>query len=87
MMLNDEVVMRAARAFAERVRKGAGEDQRKQVTTAYRIAYGRVPGTDELYSALSFIDRQTKLLKSTAGDAFADFCHALLNSSEFIYVE
>jgi hypothetical protein len=87
MMLNDEVVLRAASAFALRVRKEAGADPRKQIASAYRLAFGRQPETDELYSALGFLDRQAKMTSGINDQTLTDLCHALLNSNEFIYME
>jgi hypothetical protein len=92
MMMNDALVLRCARSLAERVRREAGDDARKQVMTAYRLAFLRTPDVDETYAALGFLKRQ-QLLTSKGDDdarnleALIDLCHALLNANEFVYLE
>ena len=67
-----------------------------RIVLAYRLAFGRQPEPDEIAEAMAFIDRQAKLLpQSCASDqtpaadhaALVDFCHVLLNSNEFLYVD
>ncbi len=61
------------------------------VTTACQQIWCRVPDQEEIASSIAFIDQQTTLLqKSKKGgrpEAIADFCHALLNSNEFLYID
>ena len=47
MLMNDEVVLRSASAFAGRVLKEAGVDARRQVERAYLLAYSRLPTLEE----------------------------------------
>jgi hypothetical protein len=75
-MLNSEVVMGWARTLSKRVRNDAGLDERGQVEP---------PSADEAAGALEFLKKQA----AVAGDgeaAFTDFCHMLINSNEFVYV-
>ncbi len=58
----------------------------------YRVAWGRTATADEIKSGIRFVSKQTALLeakRSTAArtQAVADFCHALLNTNEFLYVD
>jgi hypothetical protein len=56
------------------------------VERAYLIALSRKPTSEERTAATRFLAAQAK----TAGgpdQALADFCHALLNLNEFVYVD
>ena len=48
-----------------------------RVKLAYRLAFGRAPTAGELEVSLDFI-RESEL---------ENFCHALLNANEFVYVD
>ena len=97
MLLNSEMVAGYAAQMAGRLVKNVGDDDlTKLVDAAYEAAFGRPADSVERSEATTFIGRQRRLIEqSTAtktGDAtlaaaFADFCHALLNSNEFLYVE
>jgi hypothetical protein len=76
-MMNDVFVLRQARILAERVRKNAGADARKQSITAVALTLCRKPTPLEL-------TRATKFLKSNTLEMY---CWALLNSGEFAYVD
>lgn len=84
-MLNSEVVMGWARQLAGRVRNDAGLDARGQVERAWRLVYQRPPEEAETAGALAFLERQTAAAGSFDA-AFTDFCHMLINSNEFVYV-
>jgi len=97
MLLNSEMVTGYATRMAGRLMKDVGDDDTaKLVDAAYEAAFGRTPDSAERSEATAFLGRQRELIEqSTAkklGDAtlaaaFVDFCHALLNSNEFLYVE
>ncbi|MFN0124186.1 MAG: DUF1553 domain-containing protein, partial [Blastocatellia bacterium] len=85
-LLNDPAILRAAQAFAGRVRQQANHPD-QQITLAYQLAYHRAPTANQLQAAREFMRQQTEFARegqSTA--ALVDFCHALLNSNEFVYV-
>ena len=55
------------------------------------FAWAQVP-MDEIKLGVSFLGKQTALLEAKRGAnaraaAAADFCHALLNTNEFLYVD
>jgi hypothetical protein len=63
---------------------------RELVTWAYRWAYGRGPDTGEADAAVRFLERQSTVDGAEHQDksrALVDFCHVLLNSNEFLYVD
>jgi hypothetical protein len=63
-LLNDNVVLSAAQSFAGRVLGQAGADLNAQVVTAYRLALSRKPDPEELRMAISFLEKQSALIKS-----------------------
>lgn len=91
-LMNNEFVLQQSGFFAERVAAEAGNDLRKQITTAFTIALNRQPNEKELAWSLEFLQKQTagyaerKNEKPTAA-ALRDFCHALFNLNEFLYLD
>jgi cytochrome c553 len=81
MLINGDGPLKRANALAARAaREAKSNDPAILVDTVYRIAYGRSPQTDEREAAINFMQRGGKA-------ALVDFCHAVLNSSEFLYVD
>ena len=82
-LLNDQIVLGYAKAFAGRVLKEAGTDGAKAIDRAFLEAFGRKPSTEERAAAEDF-------LKKHAGSfavAVEDLCHAMVNLNEFLYVD
>jgi hypothetical protein len=93
-LLNDEFMFEQADAFAGRVVKIAGTEDQARIGAAFRIALGRAPSADEiswsLESLRQFADRHRGANDSPEEanrKALAAFCHTLLNTNEFLYVE
>lgn len=84
-LMNDEMVYGWAKAFANRVKNDAGMPAKAQVERAFRLAFHRPPAERELVSGLNFLERQTQMASADA--ALTDFCHVLLNSNEFLYLD
>ena len=76
-MLNNPFVVQQAGYFAERLRAAAPDNVAEQVRLAYRLAFARLPSDEEAAEAAQFIARRD----------LAEFCHLLLNASEFLYVD
>ncbi len=76
---NAPFILRQSDLFAARVRKEAGSDPGKQVDRAYRLAIGRAPTAREMAMCLDY-------LRKRGSDGLTDFCHALFNLNEFVYV-
>jgi len=72
-LYNNDLMLRQARYFSERLEKEGGDP----VETAYALAFGRKPFPEEREMAGEFIQRQ---------GLFA-FCRALFNANEFVYVD
>jgi hypothetical protein len=82
--LNSEFMVKQAKAFAERVRKGATTDA-ERIALAYRLAYGRPPTDAEMQLGLGFLEvpavSDDKLTK------WEQYTQALLAANEFLYVD
>ena len=75
-LMNNSFVQRQANHFAERAMKSAGDDRNAGIRTAYLLAIGRGPTTDEF----------TRAAAAARERGLHSVCWALLNSTEFIYV-
>jgi Protein of unknown function (DUF1549)/Protein of unknown function (DUF1553)/Planctomycete cytochrome C len=98
LLLNNPMILARSRAFADRLVKLAPDDEERRIDGAYQLAFGRSPTSEEVATAQKFLDDQTARIdaaKPASGKeasasrraAWADFCHVLLNASEFVYVE
>ncbi|MEX2307902.1 MAG: PSD1 and planctomycete cytochrome C domain-containing protein [Pirellulales bacterium] len=76
-LLNSSLAVEAAHAFAERIVGDAGEEPKQQVQRAFQLALQRLP--DESESAAC-----ERLLSERS---LTEFCRALLNLNEFVYVD
>ncbi|HEX3148889.1 MAG TPA: DUF1549 and DUF1553 domain-containing protein [Gemmataceae bacterium] len=75
-MLNANEAAEAAKALAERLqREGSSDGER--VERAYRLVLGRSPSTAERERAMEFL----------RGSPMSELCRALLNLSEFVYLD
>jgi mono/diheme cytochrome c family protein len=91
-LMNNEFVLQQAGFFAERVAKEAGADRRSQVIRAFEIALNRPPNAKEIEWALSFLKSQAEGYARRKDEkpeaaALRDFCHAIINLNEFVYVD
>ncbi len=89
-LLNDGVIHQLAGKFAERIAREAEGDLTDQIRLAYRIALTREPSEAEVQSAQEFIrtlEAGWKSDKTPRERALTDFCHALINSAAFLYID
>jgi hypothetical protein len=106
-MLNSEIVIEEARAFAGRLLRDHPRGEAAEIVpTAYRLALSRLPSEDEQADAAMFLSVQEatlaqtpatqvllpvggfpKFLSPARAAAIVDFCHALLNCNEFVYLD
>jgi hypothetical protein len=91
-MPNGPFLFDMADHFARRIAREAGPRADQQIDAAFRLALGRAPDADELGSSVRFLERQTDLyLKEklppvqAKHKALVHLCHALMNTSEFLY--
>ena len=100
-MLNDQVALEWAQAFAGRALAAHGSGRQRR----FRLAYSRQPDAWEKDTVATFLQKQKGVIQARAakgeklalpakmpqavepeyGAAFVDFCQMLLNSNEFVY--
>ncbi len=86
MMMNDPFIHDQAEKWASRLREVPSPAAR--LTRAYQQAFARRPAADEVAAMQGFLAQQAEL-RGAAIDSSAvwtDFCHALMNLKEFIYL-
>ena len=76
-MMNHGFAVDMARAFADRLRREAGDDRAAQVRRAFILAFGRPPTGEESAEASAVVERY----------GLPAFGRAVLNASELIYVD
>jgi mono/diheme cytochrome c family protein len=98
-LMNNGMVYELADALARRVETDAGTNPAAQITRVYLVALGRNPDADEKSLGVSSLARLTDHWATPAGNgaepdrraaahkALATYCHAILNSAEFLYVD
>lgn len=66
MLLNNEIVLKAARQMSDRTRVEAeSADPDSRVSLAWKIAFGRLPNRQEVASAREFIARQQQVIANS----------------------
>lgn len=98
-LMNNAMVLELAGHFADRVMRDTGPDPEKQIDRVYAVALSRAPGIDErqlgldTLAALKHQWTRNNLNSAgmNAGDpdklALKDYCHAMMNSAAFLYVD
>lgn len=91
-LMNNEFVLEQAGYFADRVIAEAGADTARRIDRAWRLAFGRPPRQSEVAWSVEFIRAQTAEYSKRNDpahqrSALRDFCHALFNANEFIYLD
>ncbi len=75
-LLNSTFALQQAGFFAERLKKEAGADLKKQVDRAFLLGFGREPSADQVADSQALI----------AKHGLTVFCRALMNANEFIQI-
>ena len=88
-LLNSQFMVDHAEEFANRIYATAGSDLQWQVESAFQAALGRLPQTEELHRSVQFLKNPapSKPDKKKRMSSLTQFCHALLNLNEFLYIE
>ena len=76
-LFNSSFMQDVSRDFAERLKTACGTNRKCQVNTAWQLTLSRAPRKSEAKLAKSFFQ---------SGGTLPDFCLALLNRNEFVYV-
>ena len=93
-LLNNKMVHELAGHFAERVRENAGYPK-GQLRLAWQMAVGRLPSDEEEQVGLNLLSAfrekwqaDGKVNQEVAEQkALASFCHGLMNSAAFLYID
>jgi hypothetical protein len=83
VLLNGDFTLERARRWAGELLGRFPHDDRALVAHAYRAAWGRLATDEEIALGLDFLKKQG----DAHSDAVTDFCHALVNANEFLYVD
>jgi hypothetical protein len=101
-LMNNQQIHDLSESFAARVLEEAGNDWGRQIDRCHWLAYGRAPAPDEREAALATLDDLRsewlrKLAESADGGreaaqqaarrALTNYCHAIVNSARFIFVD
>jgi hypothetical protein len=95
-LMNNGLIRTLAEQFAKRIQREVGDDPAKQVERAYLLALSRHPEPEEREVSLATLGELRELWTNKAGQdskieprarALATYCHALLNTADFLYVD
>ena len=98
-LLNNAAVEQLAADFAKRIRREVGNDPGRQIDAVYRIALGRPPAADEAKLGRNALEEfaakwaeplaaaNTPDRDQAESKALATYCHAVVNSAAFLYVD
>ena len=92
-LLNNAMVYELADYLAKRIEKEAGSDMLRQVEQVYWIALSRAPSEEEKRIAgenlLKLKQAAVKEAKAAGAEhtALTAFCHIILNSAAFLYID
>jgi len=78
LLMNNSGLRLQARLFARRLEKEAGADVKSQVNLAFELAFARRPSAAESARSVDFIQ--------SSSHGLVDFCQALFNSNEFVFM-
>jgi hypothetical protein len=85
-LLNGDFALERARRLGADLTACFPSDDAALAARAYQMTWDRPAAEDEVKLAVKFLAAQTAVLHSREA-AVADFCHALLNSNEFLYID
>jgi mono/diheme cytochrome c family protein len=91
-LMNNGLVQTLAEHFAQRVHSEVGDDPDKQIDRACLMALGRPPSAEEKQGGLGALNilaaRWAKHGRDQAAQrALTSYCHTLMNSAAFLYVD
>ncbi len=91
MLMNNKHVRALATAFATRVTNTLDDRNRNnlnvQVDTVYHLALSRNPSEKERQLGIKTLKELTSLLKGHRQAALETYCHTILNSAAFLYID
>ncbi|MEK9633480.1 MAG: DUF1553 domain-containing protein, partial [Opitutae bacterium] len=76
-LYNNDFMLRQARYLAERIKKAAGPNLKKQINQAFRLVFNRPPNDEEMEISESVLEEENLFV----------LCRSLINSNEFFYFD
>jgi hypothetical protein len=86
-MMNSEFVTERAKNVTTSLLENSGLSDRDRLEAMFVKALDRKPQPDEMDAAFTYINRYMEQFKADKATAWQSFCHILLTSNEFIYLE
>src|SRR5262249_16987631 len=96
-LMNNSMIRDLAEQFARRVKNEVGTDRAKQIDQVYWIALSRLPTNEEknlgLNTLAKLVAQWSKEPKASGRvmdpdqEALSTYCHAIMNSAAFLYVD
>ena len=89
MLINGDWMVQRARALADRIVESSDQDL-DRINFAFQWVLGRPAAEDDEQETLQFLEQQRRAgggSHTPQLDAWIDFCHVLLNSNEFLYID
>jgi hypothetical protein len=71
LLMNDDFMLKTARALAKRLREERPGDVRGQIVRAWRILYAREPAQDDVLESLAYLAEQTESIRAFQQNAAA----------------
>lgn len=91
MLMNNQRVRELAETFAQRVETGLNQQDKKdsasRINTVYRIALSRPPTESELQLGIQTLEELETIWKGNRQAALETYCHTILNSAAFLYID
>ena len=93
-LLNNGMVRQLSVEFAQRIQQEVGNDRNRQIDRVYEVALSRIPDDEERQLAVEamkqiaaeFTDSESSELTPETR-ALASFCHVVMNSASFLFVD
>ena len=85
LLINGDWTLGRAKAMAARLGEKEFNNAEELVTYAWKLAFGNVGTPAQREPAARFFQSQPD--PSTSDETLIDFCHVILNSNEFLYVD
>lgn len=84
LLLNGDFALERGKHLAAALHQRCGGDEVRMIAQGYRLAWGRRPRAEEIQLARRFLRTRSEARRRAA---FADFCHALLCTNEFLFLD
>jgi hypothetical protein len=91
-LMNDPFVVQQSQLWAKRLLQQELETAERRIAAMYESAFARLPTKQEIEAAIGFLRSQAETAGlpadrwQTEERLWADLCHALINSKEFIFL-